>query len=361
MPTALTIQHRDGKPGQVYYPLRLTKLPSKSPSASQVTVRISAAALNHRDLFIRQSLYPAVSFETPQLADGVGVVTDAGSDATAQALKGKRVILNPGTGWKDSPTGPEEAGGYKIVGGTKVNPLGTACEEIVVEASELELAPDHLSDVEAAALPLAGLTGWRATMVKAEVSVGKNMMVTGIGGGVAIMALLFAVQAGAKVWVTSGSVEKIERAKKMGAIGGVNYKNKDWPKKLKSMLPKERPYLDAIVDGAGGDVVAAGTRLLKDGGIISQYGMTTSPKMGWTMPAVLKNVELRGSTMGSRAEFRDMIRFVGEKGLKPIVSRVSWNGLNDLEGIDALYEDMKKGAQFGKLVISMSSETKSRL
>ena len=359
MPTALTIKQVDGKPGQVYYPLQLTTIPSQTPASNQVTVRISAAALNHRDLFIRQSLYPAVSFTTPQLADGVGVVTSTGSDPAAQALSGKRVILNPGSGWKDSPTGPEEAGGYKILGGTKVNPLGTACEEVVADAAELELAPEHLSDAEAAALPLAGLTAWRATMVKAEVSRGKNVLVTGIGGGVAIMALLYAVQAGANVWVSSGSQDKLDKARKMGAAGGINYKDKEWPKTLKGMLPKERPYLDAIVDGAGGEVVAAGTRLLKDGGIISQYGMTTSPKMTWSMPAVLKNVELRGSTMGSRKEFGEMVRFVDEKGLRPIVSKVASGGLQDLKGIDALYEDMKSGSQFGKLVIDLSGSGSS--
>ena len=331
MPTALIIQKTDGTPGQVYYPLALTDIPAQQPSESQVTVRIAAAALNHRDLFIRQALYPAVSFSTPQLADGVGVVTATGSSAAAKALSGKRVLLNPGTGWKDSPVGPEEAGGYKIMGGTKANPVGTACEQVVIEAGEVEEAPGHLSDAEAAALPLAGLTAWRATIVKAEVARGKNVLVTGIGGGVAIMALLFAVQAGANVWVTSGSPEKLARAEEMGAKGGVSYKNAEWAKELKGVLPKERPYLDSIIDGAGGEIVAAGARLLKDGGIIAQYGMTVAPKMGWSMPAVLKNVELRGSTMGSRKEFGDMVRFVGEKRIKPVVSKVAGGGLRDLE------------------------------
>ena len=122
-----------------------------------------------------------------------------------------------------------------------------------------------MSDEEAAALPLTGLTGWRALKVKCgdNASAGRNILVTGIGGGVALMVLLFAVAEGCNVYVTSGGQEKIDRAVKLGAKGGVSYKEKDWEKKLQAMLPKERKYLDAIVDGAGGDVVSKGARLLK--------------------------------------------------------------------------------------------------
>jgi NADPH:quinone reductase-like Zn-dependent oxidoreductase len=92
---------------------------------------------------------------------------------------------------------------------------------------------------------------------------GRNILITGIGGGVAIMALLFAVAAGANVYVSSGSQEKIERAKSMGAKGGINYKEKGWEKTLKELLPSDRKQLDAIIDGAGGDVVDKGAKLLK--------------------------------------------------------------------------------------------------
>lgn len=262
-------------------------------------------------------------------------------------------MLNPGSGWADSPTGPEARGGYKILGGTTLNPVGTAITELTIDAAECEVAPEGLSDVEAAALPLAGLTAWRATMVKAGVKKGDNVLVTGIGGGVAIMALLFAVRSGANVYVTSGSGEKIGAAVRLGAKGGVSYKSGEWVGALKKMLPSSRPWLDCIVDGAGGEVVAAGTKLLKDGGVIAQYGMTTSPKMQWSMPAVLKNVELRGSTMGSRKEFAEMVEFCREKGVKPVVSKVSKGGLENLQGIEELFTDMKKGSQFGKLVIEM--------
>lgn len=273
MPTALVIKKIDGKPGSVYYPLEHKNIPTRQPKDNEVVIRMQAAALNHRDLFIRQALYPGVAFGVPLFADGTGVVTSAGSSSAAQKWLNKRVVINPGTGWKDDPDGPEDAGGYKILGGTKVSPLGTGVDEMLIDAGELEEAPSHLDSFQAAALPLAGLTAWRATMVKSgNAKPGRNILVTGIGGGVAIMALLFAVKAGANVYVTSGSAEKIARAKEMGAKGGVDYKEKTWEKTLKGMLPKERPWLDAIVDGAGGDVCSKAVKLLKLGGVISQYG-----------------------------------------------------------------------------------------
>jgi len=356
MPKALVIEKVDGKPGQVYFPLKIIDQAAPQPKANEVVIRVSAAALNHRDLFIRQQLYPAIAFGAPLLADGTGVVVETGSSAAAKQWHGKRVILNPGSGWKDDPEGPEGPHPYVILGGSKLTPIGTAAELICVDAAELEEAPKHLTSAEAAALPLAGLTAWRALVTKSgQAKPGRNVLITGIGGGVAIMALLFAAAAGANVYVTSSSEAKLAKAKELGAKGGVNYKEKDWDKKLLALLPKERKKLDAIIDGAGGDVVGRGAKLLRDGGVISQYGMTVSPKMTWSMPAVLKNIDLKGSTMGSRKEFAELVAFVNKTGIKPLVSRVV-SGIDNIPAIDSLFEDMKNGSQLGKLVIEIVPE-----
>lgn len=271
MPYAVTVaappDGKPGKPGQVYYALSLRTVPTPTPQGKEVLVKISAAALNHRDLFIRQLLYPGVTFNTPMLADGVGTVVSAGPDVSnAQAWVNKRVILNPGHGWVDSPDGPEDATGYRILGGTKMNPLGTLQEYVAVDVDEIAEAPAHLSDAEAAALPLAGLTGWRALVSKAgERNCGKGaaVLITGIGGGVALMVLAFAVARGADVFVTSSSEEKLKRAVELGAKGGVNYKEEGWDKKLRGMLPGGKSNFDAVIDGAGGDSISTATRLLK--------------------------------------------------------------------------------------------------
>ncbi|KAF2456169.1 alcohol dehydrogenase [Lineolata rhizophorae] len=357
MPSAISIRQVPGKPGQVYYPLERISLPTPDPGPTQAVVRLSAAALNHRDLFIRQHLYPGTTFGVPLLADGCGVVESAGSALETQRWVGRRVVLNPGTGWRDAPEGPEGPKGYAILGGTKANAVGTLAETAVVDAAELEEAPAHLSDAEAAALPLTGLTAFRAVFTKSgNATPGRNVLITGIGGGVALMALVFLVAVGANVFVSSGSEEKIRRALEMGAKGGVNYKEEGWEKTLLSMLPKERSTLDAIIDGAGGDVVEKGAKLLKQGGVIVSYGMTLGPKMPFMMTAVLKNIDLRGSTMGSRKEFAEMIKFTNENKLHPVISRVV-QGMDNIDALDSLFEDMKKGSQFGKLVIQITKES----
>lgn len=264
MPYALVIDKAEGKPGKVYHPLKNIEQPEPQPKDNEVVVKITAAALNHRDLFIRQGLYGAIGFGVPLLADGCGVVVKTGSSPEAKRWQDKRVVLNPGHGWKDDPDGPESAKGYAILGGTKLNPLGTAVEYLSVDPAELEEAPKHLTSAEAAALPLAGLTAWRATVTKSQnAKPGRNILITGIGGGVAVMSLLFAVAAGANVYVSSGSQAKIDKAISLGAKGGVNYKEQGWDKKLQALLPKDRNKLDAIIDGAGGDVAEKGAKLLR--------------------------------------------------------------------------------------------------
>lgn len=111
-----------------------------------------------------------------------------------------------------------------------------------------------------------------ATFTKGRVRKGQNVLITGIGGGVAIQALQFCVAEGANVWVTSGDRAKIDKAVSLGAKGGVVYKENDWAKQLAGQLPKERPVLDVIIDSAMGDLVQQTMRLIKPGGIIVCYG-----------------------------------------------------------------------------------------
>lgn len=262
------------------------------------------------------------------------------------------MIINPGTGWLSDPVGPE--GPYTVLGGTSTTALGTLQEMVAVPADDVELAPEHLSNAEAAALPLTGLTAWRALMTKSgNAEPGRNILVTGIGGGVALMVLLFATAKGCNVFVTSSSIEKIDRAKSLGAKGGVVYTDEEgWPKTLRKLLPEDRPFLDAVIDGAGSDIVGNTWKLLKPGGVVVSYGMTTMIQPTLPMQAVMKNVELKGSTMGSRREFGEMVRFVSENKIRPVMERVV-SGIDNLEAIESLFDDLKEGRQFGKLVVEI--------
>lgn len=327
---------------------------------------MSAVALNHKDLFIRQRLYPSLDASKPMFSDGCGTVVEVGSGvASPAAWKDQPVLFTPCRGWEADPAGPEDFDRtWATTGSSSRSEFGTAQEWLVVEADEAVPCPAHLSTTEGAALPLVGLTGWRALVTKSGNALpGRNILVTGVGGGVAIQVVQFAVALGCAVFVTSGDQAKLDRAvQEFGARGGVSYKDADWGKKLAALLPSDRPYLDAVIDGAGGDIVSKTARMLKAGGVIVQYGMTLAPKMEWSMPAVLKNIELKGSTMGSRKEFKEMMAFVAEKKIRPVVSRVV-KGLGNLEGIESLFEDIKAGRQFGKLVIQIdvSDDSPSKL
>ncbi|CAK7198705.1 hypothetical protein SEUCBS139899_001369 [Sporothrix eucalyptigena] len=370
MPLSLLVEKLDGKPGQVYYPLKLKEAPKPTPGPGELLVRIRAAALNHRDVFIRQNLYPGISFENPLFADGCGVVeaVGAGCKRTEVAQVGASVVMAPCRNWISDPDGPEDYNAFSALGGATAVAAGTGTEYLSVPEDELELAPAHLSPNEVAALPLVSLTAWRALVTKSNVTKtpqpagGRNVLVTGIGGGVAIAATQLAIAHGCRVYVTSGDPAKLQRAKnELGVAGGVSYKDADWDKQLLKLLPKERPQFDAIIDGAGGDIIKRSVRLLRPGGVVSSYGMTVSPKMDWLMSAVLRNIELKGSTMGSRAEFRAMVAFVREHKIKPVVSRVVYGGLSEanLPNIDGLFDDIKAGRQFGKVVLSFDKEPSS--
>ena len=284
------------------------------------------------------------------LADGYGTVVEAGSSVKRSGLLNKPVILTPMRGWESDPSGPENNVMF-VTGSSLGTDVGTAQDYVVVHEDEVEIAPAHLSPAEGAALPLVGLTGWRALVTKSENAVaGRNILITGIGGGVALQVLQFAVAMGCNVYVTSGDQAKIDKAKTMGAKGGVIYKNDKWERELKDLLPSSRPHLDAVIDGAGGPIISKAVKLLRHGGVVTQYGMTVAPKMDWSMPAVLSNIDLKGTTMGSRKEFKDMVAFVDKHKIRPIVSKTV-KGLSNIDGIDGLFADMDAGKQFGKLVV----------
>jgi NADPH:quinone reductase-like Zn-dependent oxidoreductase len=201
----------------------------------------------------------------------------------------------------------------------------------------------------------------RALFTKAQVSKGQNVLLTGVGGGVAMLALQMAVAAGANVYVTGGSADKIARAVKLGAKAGTEYKDTNWPGKIRKLLPRARPYLDCVVDSAGGEIAAQAQKAgLKAGGRVVIFGMTAAPKLTYTMKEVLKNIEVLGSTMGSAKEFEQSIRFVEQHRIVPVVDTV----LDGLEQADQGFEllaqaDKRSG---GKVVIRLASEQpKSKL
>ena len=322
---------------EVKKPVVVRQLPDLAAAPHQVVVRLKAAALNHRDLWTQLGLYPNIKLPITLGSDGAGVVLSVGLTAD-QSWVGREVIINPAIAWGDDPRaqGPD----FRILG---LPDNGTFAEQVSIPVANLAPKPPHLTWEQAAALPLAGLTAWRALFTRAQLKAGERVLVTGVGGGAALFAVQFAVAAGAAVWVTSGSADKIARAQTLGARGGVNYRDAGWAAALEKLAGR----FDVLVDSAGGDGFAQLIDLTTPGGRLVFFGATTgNPKALDLRKCFFRQINLLGTTMGSPADFTGMTQFVGQHKITPVVDRVF-----PLAETEAALRHMEAGVQFGKIVL----------
>jgi len=305
----------------------------------EAVVDLKSAALNHRDLWIKLGQYAGLKFPCTPGSDGAGVVSSVG-DGVDPSWAGREVIINPGLDW-----GPSEAAQgprFTILGFPRD---GTLAARVSVPASQLRANPAHLGWEGAAALPLAGLTAWRALFSRARAAPGERVLVTGIGGGVALFALQFAAAAGAEVWVTSGSDEKIGRARALGARGGFRYDSPEWA----AAAARKAGAFDVIVDSAGGAGFASLVDLAAPGGRIVFFGATRGNMPELALRKVFwRQISLLGSTMGSPADWAAMTEFDSRRAIRPVVSEVF-----PFERAAQAFELMERGGQFGKIVVRM--------
>ena len=256
------------------------------------------------------------------------------------ALIGREVVIDPAFNWGDD----ERAQGadFQILGLPRD---GTYAERVTVPAANLHDKPRHLSWEEAAAMPLASVTAFRALVTRARLSAGESVVITGIGGGVATCALLIATRLGARVYVTSGTPAKIDAARAHGAAGGVDHNDPDWPRAMTTLIGG-RP--DVVIDGAGGDTLNAALDLVVPGGRVVSYGATLGPAKNVEVRRIFwKQINVLGSTMGTRGDFAAMLQLYAA-GLRPIVDRVFPLG----EAAEA-HRRMEEAKQFGKIVLKI--------
>ena len=300
-----------------------------STHEAEVEVAVSAAALNHRDVWISKGMYPGIKVPCILGSDGVG------------EYQGRKVIINPGMSWGDNKQVQDKA--FSILGMPKD---GTFAERVSVEEKYIYDLPSHLSDTEGAALPLAGVTAYRALVTKCKPRKGETVLITGIGGGVALFAMQYALAIGCRVFVSSSSPQKIERAIEMGCEGGVLYTQEDWHKELLKLSGG----IDVIIDGAGGEGFSRFPSIANPGGRIAFYGGTRG-KIPSLSPQIIfwKQLSLMGSTMGSDQDFLDMVNFVNRHQIKPIVDKVY-----PMSEAREAFERMDQGGQFGKIVIDIN-------
>ncbi|ULQ57006.1 zinc-binding dehydrogenase [Flavihumibacter rivuli] len=320
-------------------PLRIAVIETPQPAAGEVLIRLHYAAINHRDLFLWKE--KILEKDIIPGSDGSGVVAGVGAGVDAGWI-GKEVLVNPSLYWGGNAAIPSEK--YEILG---VPTNGTFAEYMVIPQNYVYPIPQHLELKEAAAIPLASLTAYRALFTKARLAKGEKVLVTGIGGGVAIFLLQMAVASGAEVYVSSSSDDKLSRAVSMGARAGFNYRDPDWVDKARAVVTG----FDVIIDSAGGSGFEALTELANPGARIVNFGRTAGNEVR-IKPSVLFNKQLTimGTLMGNDQEFADMLAFYERHQLQPAIE--AEYRLEEYEAAIALLEE---GRHFGKLVFNLAS------
>ncbi|HEX7065863.1 MAG TPA: zinc-binding dehydrogenase [Bacillales bacterium] len=322
--------------------LKYEEVPEPSPGRGEVVVRLQAAALNRRDVFITYGQYPGIKLPAIPGSDGAGEVVAVGEEVS-NVSSGNEVIINPGLGWGNDIH--QKSSDFSILG---VPSNGTYAQYVKVPAENVFKKPSHLSWEEAAALPLGGVTAYRSLVTKGQVKEGESVLIPGVGGGVATFLVQFASALGADVYVTSSKEEKIEKAKGFGAVGGVNYAAENWSKELKKMTGG----IDLSVDSIGGEVFDALVSLGKTGSRIVSFGATKGPVPKLVMPKIfLKEITIFGSTMGSPQEFQQMVDLVEEHQIHPVLDETY-----SLEEAMTAQLRMENGENFGKIILAIPQD-----
>ena len=320
-------------------PLIVDDYKKPKPVKDQVVIKLKYAALNHRDIWIMQEQTQQFPQGIILGSDGSGVIEDVGEDADPMMV-GAEVIINPSLDWGNNPI--VQGDSYRILG---FPDNGTFAEYITIPKQYVFGKPDHLSFEESAAVPLAGLTAYRALFTKARLRSGEKVLITGIGGGAALWALQFAVAYKARVYVTSGSDEKIVRAKNLGALNGFNYKDARWAEQAQ----KEAGGFDIIIDTAGGPEFGKFIDLAMPGARIVNFGRTAGNITEISTRSLYsKQISILGTTMGTRDEFLSMLHFLESRNIKPVMDKTF-----PLAQINEAFQRMGNSNQFGKIVLEI--------
>jgi len=320
-------------------PLAYKDVEKPTLQPGEALVQVKAAALNRRDYWITVGKYAGIKYPTILGSDGAGIVAEVGSDADKHWI-GKEVMINPGYGWGDHDD--YQSDDFKILG---LPADGTLAEYVKVGAESLHPKPVYLTWEQAAAIPLGGLTTYRALFTKGKAKKGDKVLITGVGGGTGTLALQLALAAGCQVFVTSGSGEKIERARQLGASAGVNYKAQDWAEQLLQLSGG----FDVIIDSALGEGFAKLPEICLSGGRIVIFGGTAGNipplngrKIFW------RQLQIIGTMMGNEDDFKGMLELVKEHRIVPVIDEIF-----PLSQANEAIAKMEHSSQFGKIVITV--------
>ena len=324
-----------------------------APGPGEVRVALKAAALNHLDLFVIQGL-PGLPKSLPHIlgADGAGVVDAVGPDVTGPQL-GERVLINPGI--SDYSCEFCRAGEHSLClryGILGEHFPGTLTELVTVPVHNVLPVPvitPPLTWAEAAAFSLVTLTAWRMLVTRAAVRSGEWVLVWGIGGGVSLTALRIAKLLGARVIATSSSDAKLARATELGAEVVVNHRTQEVTQTVREVTGKRG--VDVVVENVGEATWGESLRCLAKGGRIVTCGGTSGPKLVTDVrPLFWHQLTILGSTMGNAAEYREVVRRLGQGELRPIVDATF-----PLARARAAFERLARGDQIGKVAVEIGT------
>jgi zinc-binding alcohol dehydrogenase/oxidoreductase len=315
----------------------LHDMPDQVPGPGEVVIDVRAAALNRRDAWIwTQPDYCPLPVTLG--SDGAGTVAVLGSGVEGLAV-GDEVVFDPTLSWGECEECP--SADFDILGGPTE---GTFAERVLVSAASVAAKPARLSWEEAAALNLAGLTAWRAAVTCGQVGAGKSVLVTGAGSGVSTFVVQIAAALGARVFVTSSDEEKIAQAVSLGAVGGVSYRDPDWPMLVRELAGGP---LDVAIDSYGGPSLAGALKTLRWGGVAVSFGDTGGSETAFETADVYWSWRrILGTSMGSPREYRRLLAHVETASWCPAIDSVY-----PLAEIDAAAARLDAPERFGKVVL----------
>lgn len=320
--------------------LTLVDRPDPSPGPGQVLVRVRAVSLNYRDLMVAKGQYnPKMPLPRVPCSDAAGEVVAVG-DGVTDCKPGDRVCGIFMQGWDDGPL--TDAAARSALGG---DIDGVLAERVVLSATGVVPMPSHLSFEEAATLPCAAVTAWHALTTGFDPA-GKTVLLQGTGG-VSVFALQFAKALGARVLITSGSDDKLARAKALGADAGTNYKtDPDWDKWARQQTGGAG--VDLVVEVGGAGTMERSIKATRHGGRIALIGVLAGGSGFNPVGLLMKGIAVQGIFVGSRAMFRSMNQLIERTKLKPVIDAVF-----PFEKAADAYRHLEAAGHFGKVVIKV--------
>lgn len=321
--------------------LQLVERPDPQPGAGEVLIRLRALSLNYRDLLMVEDRYgrAKMSFPITPFSDGCGIVEATGPGVTRVA-PGDRVAPLFFQNWLAGGPTPDAAA--SALG----HPVPGVGRELAVYSEQgVARVPEFLSDRQAATLPCAALTAWRALFEDARLKPGQTVLLQGTGG-VSIFGLQFAHAAGLETIVTSSSDEKLERARRLGATHTINYRARtQWSAEVRRLTAGRG--VDFVMEVGGAGTLKESMKSVRLGGHIAVIGVLSGAAETFLIPGLIATqARLQGVSVGSRAMFEAMTRAIAQHRIEPVVDQVyPWTEAR------AALETMKRGAHFGKIVL----------